>query len=307
MNAITETQPRSVLFDMAARYGMEPDAFELTVRETCSPKGRDSRPLSKAEFAAFLLVSKEYGLNPLTKEIYAFPAKGGGIVPILSIDGWISLVNSHKQCNGFEFEFHDDSDGNLISCTCKMYRKDRERPIIVTEYFEECKRDTEPWRMKHRMLRHKALIQAARYAFGFSGIYDEDEGETIAMRDVTPASEKRPPAPPPAPPKPEDEIIDVDPEDERSADDAVEEATVEDEQPTAAGAAEQTATGADAPFDPDEYLNWVDDEMAAAKDEKTVEAKWGELEVDARLKNDHPDHYAMALGMKRDAEKRVKK
>jgi hypothetical protein len=34
--------------------------------------------------------------------------------------------------------------------------------------------------MEHRMLRHKAMIQAARYAFGFAGIYDEDEGRTIA-------------------------------------------------------------------------------------------------------------------------------
>lgn len=30
------------------------------------------------------------------------------------------------------------------------------------------------------MLRHKATIQAARYAFGFSGIVDPDEAERIA-------------------------------------------------------------------------------------------------------------------------------
>jgi hypothetical protein len=79
-----------------------------------------------------------------------------------------------------------------------MFRKDRGRPVTVTEYLSECRRGTEPWKMQHRMLRHKALIQAARYAFGFSGIYDEDEGEKIAeMRDVTPQDE--PPAPPPAP------------------------------------------------------------------------------------------------------------
>ena len=29
------------------------------------------------------------------------------------------------------------------------------------------------------MLRHKAMIQAARLAFGFTGIYDEDEAERI--------------------------------------------------------------------------------------------------------------------------------
>jgi hypothetical protein len=30
------------------------------------------------------------------------------------------------------------------------------------------------------MLRHKAMIQCARLAFGFAGIYDEDEGRRIA-------------------------------------------------------------------------------------------------------------------------------
>jgi hypothetical protein len=41
------------------------------------------------------------------------------------------------------------------------------------------------------MLRHKALIQAARYAFGFSGIVDPDEWErspeSLGPRDITPA------------------------------------------------------------------------------------------------------------------------
>lgn len=188
-NAVAiKPQGRSVLIDMATRFGMEPQAFEATVRATCIQKA------TREEFAAFLLVAKEYGLNPLTKEIYAFPAKGGGIVPVVSIDGWINLVNSHKACDGFEFEMEHAEDGALISCTCRMYRKDRGRPVTVTEYLSECRRGTEPWKMQHRMLRHKAMIQAARYAFGFSGIYDEDEGEKIA--EATDVSREEPPEPP---------------------------------------------------------------------------------------------------------------
>lgn len=87
---------------------------------------------------------------------------------------------------------HDDS-GKLISCTCRMFRKDRTHPVAVTEYLSECIRGTEPRKMQHRMLRHKAMIQAARYAFGFSGIYDEDEGEKIANAGVV---RDDPPAPP---------------------------------------------------------------------------------------------------------------
>lgn len=186
---------RSVLNDMAERYGMEPSPFEATVRAICMPANH-----TREEFAAFLLVAKEYRLNPMTKEIYAFPKKGGGIVPIVSIDGWVSLVNSHPQCDGFSFSWEQDDRGDPISCTCTMYRKDRSHPVVVTEYFAECVRPTDPWKMKHRMLRHKALIQGGRYAFGFSGIYDEDEGAKIAeVRDVTPRLS--PPTPPPPPPE----------------------------------------------------------------------------------------------------------
>ena len=81
----------------------------------------------------------------------------------------------------------------------KMFRKDRAHPITVTEYMAECRRDTDTWRKwPARMLRHKAAIQAARYAFGFSGIYEEDEISRIQdaapaarqMVDVTPAAER---------------------------------------------------------------------------------------------------------------------
>jgi len=184
---IVAEQPRSVLVDMSRRYGMEPAAFEATVRATCMRPDKNGRIPSREEFAAFLLVAKEYGLNPITKEIYAFTAKGGGIVPIVSVDGWVNLVNSNKHCDGFEFEMEHDEDGKLVSCTCRMFRKDRSHAVTVTEYLSECVRNTEPWAMKHRMLRHKAMIQAARYAFGFAGIFDEDEGRTIAEAvDVTP-------------------------------------------------------------------------------------------------------------------------
>ncbi len=175
---------------MADKYALTPDEFRKTVRATCG-----LATATPEQVAAFLIVAKEYDLNPLLKEIYAFPAKGGGVVPIVSIDGWVNLVNSHGACDGFEFEMAHDN-GELVSCTCKMYRKDRKHPVTVTEYLSECKRPTDPWKMQHRMLRHKSLIQAARYAFGFAGVYDEDEGRVIAeATDITPKAPLRVPSP----------------------------------------------------------------------------------------------------------------
>ncbi|MBN6819577.1 recombinase RecT [Methylobacterium organophilum] len=154
---------------------MSGPAFEATLRGTVFP-GNGTRE----EFAAFLLVAREYRLNPITRQIYAFPKKGGGIIPVVSIDGWLYLVNEHPAFDGMEFDHQLDDQGNLVSITCRIYRKDRKMPIVVTEFLSECIRATDPWKMKNRMLRHKAMIQCARYAFNLSGIYDEDEAERFA-------------------------------------------------------------------------------------------------------------------------------
>jgi len=186
--------PRSVTADMAERFGMETAAFESTIKATIFD-GKGTRE----QFAAFLLVAKQYDLNPLTKEIYAFPGRGG-IVPIVSIDGWLKLINSHPQFDGMEFSENHDEKGELFSVTCSLWRKDRNKAIVVTEYLSECYRATEPWKMKHRMLRHKTLIQCARYAFGFAGIYDPDEGERIIINQSSHIQQiPTPPTPPPSP------------------------------------------------------------------------------------------------------------
>jgi phage recombination protein Bet len=181
-NEIQATEnKKSVIEFMANRYGMEKEAFQAVVKETVMPGN-----VKNEEFVAFLSVAKEYNLNPLTKEVYAFPTKGGGIQPIVSIDGWCRIINEHQQLDGIVFE--DEKEGNdVVAITCKIYRKDRQHPITATEYLEECKGNSQPWnKWPRRMLRHKALIQAARYAFGFSGIYDQDEVER--MKDITPVS-----------------------------------------------------------------------------------------------------------------------
>lgn len=180
MSQLTTSTPRqSALSVMADRFSVEPQKLLSTLKSTVFKGASDD------ELLALVVVANEYGLNPLTKEIYAFPAKGGGIVPIVSVDGWANLANSHPQFDGLDFEWHHDSEGKLVACTCSIWRKDRSRPIKVTEYLSECKRGTEPWKMEHRMLRHKALIQCARLAFGYSGVYDEDEARDIGIRDVT--------------------------------------------------------------------------------------------------------------------------
>ncbi|MGC4396026.1 phage recombination protein Bet [Hydrogenophaga sp. T2] len=131
--------------------------------------------VSDAQMTALMVVANQYGLNPWTKEIYAFPDKNNGIVPVVGVDGWSRIINQHPQFDGMDFEQDEQS------CTCVIYRKDRSHPIRVTEYMAECRRtNVGPWQSHpRRMLRHKAMIQCARLAFGYGGIYDQDEAERI--------------------------------------------------------------------------------------------------------------------------------
>lgn len=176
------------VIDKAARvYDMSGDDFVYTLRNTgVVPQGTKD-----AEMVSCIMVAYEHQLNPLTREIYFMRAKNGTIQPIVSVDGWIKKCNSHPQFDGMEFKDHFEN-GQLEAISCMIWRKDRSRPVSITEYMSECKRKSEkptPWDSHpSRMLRHKALIQCARIAFGFAGVMERDEFDKWQeeIKDVTP-------------------------------------------------------------------------------------------------------------------------
>jgi len=266
MSQVTTIQParQSLIASMASQYQMEPKAFGDTIRSTCMPANATNE-----EFAAFLMVARQYGLNPITREIYAFPKKGGGIQPIVGIDGWFNLINSHPQCDGIEFDDKFAKDGGeLTAITCRIFRKDRSRAVSVTEYMAECKRPTEPWqKWPARMLRHKAAIQCARYAFGFAGIIDPEEAERSP--EVITGGVVAPP-PPTEIAGPRDPGIDPIPDNgfERDIEGDVNDVELD--------APEQ-------PFDLEHFLDELDAGMATAKSDDQLMEIWDGFDVEATL------------------------
>ncbi len=204
-NAI-QTRPATLIERTAERFGVDANKLLQTMKMTCfkQPPGRNGAPpieVTNEQMMALLIVAEKYGLNPFTKEIYAFADKGG-IVPLVSIDGWLRLGNDRPELDGIEFEEgprgivqvykteYDEKARKRVQVEAQafgpewvkatVYRKDRAHPLAVTEYLSECWMDTDPWRKSPtRMLRHRATIQALRIAFGFSGIADEDDGLRI--------------------------------------------------------------------------------------------------------------------------------
>lgn len=169
--------------------------------------------VSDAQLSALLIVASQYGLNPWTKEIYAFPDKKNGIIPVVSVDGWSRIINSHAAFDGMDFNFSDEmvmmegANSPAPAWTeCVIHRKDRSHPTVIREYLDEVYKApfkpkdggytvAGPWQSHpKRFSRHKAMIQCARMAFGFGGIYDDDEAARISeatappMKQIDPAT-----------------------------------------------------------------------------------------------------------------------
>lgn len=202
-----EARAPSLLAKIAARYSVDPAKFMSTLKATAF-KVKDGE-VTNEQMMALMIVADQYKLNPFTKEIYAYPDKQNGIVPVVSVDGWTRIVNEHDQFDGVEFEYGPMVPAGTLPgqkfpahewVTVKIHRKDRNHPICLTEYLDEVYRPPftgtgkegkpytkeGPWQSHTKRLhRHKTWIQGSRLAFGFAGIYDEDEAQRIMERNIT--------------------------------------------------------------------------------------------------------------------------
>ena len=172
----------SIASQLASRFNHPGNGFQI-INELTQTVFRGA---NEAEITTLLVLSNSYKLNPFVKEICACPAKGGGIVPVITIDGWYRIVNDHPAYDGCQVEF----DENFTACTITMWRKDRNHPTVITEWMQECQRSNPkfrgPWDTHpRRMLRHRAFIQAARMSFGFGGVYTQEEAESGEAEPIT--------------------------------------------------------------------------------------------------------------------------
>jgi len=195
----TTTKQVGLIAKVAGRYSIEPEKFASIIKQTAF-RTKDRQP-SNEELAALLAVAERYGLDVWTKQIHAFVDKSGGIVPVVGVDGWNHLEQTHPQFAGERVEMPPreewiqiDEDAKLCPpwITVTIKRSDHGEQS-VTEYLDECYKPAfegsgrngkykvqGPWQTHtKRMLRHKARIQAIREVLSYGGIYDEDEAERI--------------------------------------------------------------------------------------------------------------------------------
>lgn len=190
---------RKLISKFAERFAIDQSKL-MDILKATAFKQRNGQEPTNEQMAALLVVADQYGLNPFTKEIYAFPDQNNGIVPVVGVDGWLRITNNHPQFDGMEFRFSETTvQLNGLNepiyewIECIIHRKDRTRSTPIREYLSELYRPPVtksgnngpytikgPWQTHpRRFARHKVIIQAARVVFGYSGIYDEDEADRI--------------------------------------------------------------------------------------------------------------------------------
>lgn len=180
----TNGNPGTALAVLAKRLDVEPVELQRTLTQTVFKGASDE------QMTALCIVANEYGLNPFVKELYAFPSRGG-IVPMVSIDGWLRKINEHPAFIGMDIVYAENlvTVGGSRPCPeyieVTIHRSDRPHTSSpIREYLDECYRDTDPWnQMTRRQLRHKAIMQAGRVVMGFAGIHDIDEANDILARE----------------------------------------------------------------------------------------------------------------------------
>jgi phage recombination protein Bet len=172
---------------MAQRVAVPAAQLQQTLMQTAF-KGA-----TPAEFLMLVAVANKYELDPFVREIYAFPKKGGGIVPLVPIDGWLKVIMRNPDFAGMDVTWSDEliqPSPQARYCPAWVevtihHKGTPDHPTVHREWIDEMYRDTGPWNTTtKRMLEWKGIIQAARVAFGLSGIFDKDEAQRFGQGEI---------------------------------------------------------------------------------------------------------------------------
>ncbi|MCW0979363.1 hypothetical protein OK142_00955 [Agrobacterium sp. BT-220-3] len=235
-----------------------------------------------------IMSGAELGLKPMVA-LRSFTVINGK--PALYGDGLINVVRQSGKV-AYLRTGCDVRDGQMVGwCEAKRNDTDEDKRVefsqedairaglwqteaVVTKWNkwdkknEQKPNDSPWWRFPQRMLAWRAAGYCLRELFGdvLGGIRDEFEAREIAdaedMRDITPSERPSPPMPPqpPEPPVEDAEVMDVTNE-------------TSDSDPSS-------------PIEPTEFFQELEEAMAGAMDEATVEEVWSNLDPEGNFDGD---------------------
>lgn len=146
-----------------------------------------ARGCSNDEFSVLIELANRYQLDPFAKQIWAVKYSDRPAQIFAGRDGYLAIAHRSGQFNGMQSSIDKDADGNILSATCRVWRKDMEHSFERTVYVDEYNTKKGVWAEKPAtMIVKVAEAQALRLAFNISGLYDSSEFDTDAPVRIEP-------------------------------------------------------------------------------------------------------------------------
>lgn len=191
MGDLAKTEKRSLLVELADQAGLEPARFYDAVKEQCGCRGA-----TDGHFMALLMQAREYGLNPIMREMWLFPGQGN-IRPTISHDGWFKILTRHPRYVHHVYREGEDEDGRYgeVDIWTRESVDAGLPPYQHREYLSEVRKGPTWKTHPKRMLRGRTISQGARHCFGISGMdvteaaWDEPDEPRTVPADIAPAVE----------------------------------------------------------------------------------------------------------------------
>lgn len=180
------------LLTRRVEYEVNGEPVKLTGEMVKQYLVRGNSEVSDQELVMFLNLCKYQKLNPFLNEAYLIKFKNAPAQIVTSKEAFMKRAESNEQYSGLEAGIIVERDGNMVELEgavslksdvliggwAKVYRKDRDKPIVVKISMEEFSKSQATWKqMPNNMIRKTAVVNALREAFpeNLNQMYTDEE------------------------------------------------------------------------------------------------------------------------------------
>lgn len=143
---------------------------------------------TQSEFKVLLYQAMKYGVDPLSKEIYAIKYGNNPASIFIGRDGFLKIAHRSGTFDGMETRVIKKDGTEALICdfqdlygaVCRVYRKDIKLPFEVAVKLSEYNTGKRNWaKIPETMIKKVAESQALKKAFSITGVYSPEEAGVI--------------------------------------------------------------------------------------------------------------------------------
>ena len=122
------------LSEAAEVLGVKTDAVYEYLRDLWVSDGPE---LTDQELNQGIALIAKFDLDPIAREIYVKRTPEGRTLAVVTIDGWVKILDRCDHYDGFRQLHRTDSDGDVVCVETRIYSKNRKYPAAYRAYRTE--------------------------------------------------------------------------------------------------------------------------------------------------------------------------